>query len=122
MTDTLLALAAIATGIVLGVAASTARAAARGLDSIDGLCTLLLSRTYMIERSLGDLRPLNTHANMLGQVVEARKYEASEWATYVVCAVSWHGSLCLRSIDHPDRSGFWVHHDMVAERVREVAS
>lgn len=70
--------------------------------------------------ALSGLRPPNAHANMLGQVVEARKYEASDWEAYVVCAVSWHGSLCLRSIDAPDRRGFWVHHDKVADRVREA--
>ena len=73
-----------------------------------------------LSHEMQSVRPLNAHANMLGQVVDAKKYEASDWETYVVCAVSWHGSLCLRAIGRPDKSGFWVHHDKVAERVREV--
>ena len=97
-------------------------AAARGVTArLDRLEALVADGIRKASRDLEGVRPLNAHANMLGQVVEARKYEASDWETYVVCAVSWHGSLCLRRIDAPDRSGFWIHHDRVPERVREVA-
>lgn len=64
---------------------------------------------------------LNPYAEMLGREVEAKKYDGSDWERYVVVAVSWHGSLCLRETGDPKRKGFWVHHDRAMTHVREVA-
>lgn len=50
---------------------------------------------------------LNEHAYLLGKVVTARKYEASRWTLWRVVAVSWHGSLRLRSLEDPSEA-FWL--------------
>ena len=49
----------------------------------------------------------NEHAYLLGKVVMAKKYEASNWEAYRVVNVSWHGSLKLRSMEDPAYS-FWM--------------
>jgi hypothetical protein len=63
----------------------------------------------------------NEHAHMLGKVVEARKYDGSDWERCVVVAVSWHGSLCVRPCAELERRGWWMDAKRAATHVREVA-
>ena len=53
------------------------------------------------------------YANLLGTVVEARKYVAYEFEPCVVVAVSWHGSLGLRKLSDIYKQGFWLPHEKV---------
>lgn len=53
-------------------------------------------------------RSLNEHAWLLGREVEVKDIECDGWNRYVVSAVGWHGSLCLRRADQPSRRGWWV--------------
>ena len=63
----------------------------------------------------------NPHAHLLGQVVEARLYEGSDWERYIVVGVGWHGSLCIRRAAEPHGRGWWVKHSVLtADRFREV--
>ena len=73
------------------------------------------------EAAMGRLRPLNPHAHLLGQVVEARLYEGSDWERYIVVGVGWRGSLCIRRVADPHGRGWWVKHSVLtADRFREV--
>ena len=61
----------------------------------------------------------NEHAYLLGKIVVARKYEASDWGRYRVVAASWHGNLRLRSIVDPD-DAFWLPLGKRPTHLREV--
>ena len=63
----------------------------------------------------------NEHAYLLGKVVMAKRYEASDWERYLVVCVSWHGSLRLRPLGETDpRYAFWLEREKRATRLREI--
>jgi Flp pilus assembly protein TadG len=66
------------------------------------------------------LLPRNANARLLGQTVEAKVYEASDWRQMVIVAVSWKGAVAVRPIDEPEACAKWIRKDLVAERVRDV--
>lgn len=80
-------------------------------------CALVAWRAV---RGRRDERAMNPHARLLGQVVEARIYEASDWERCVVVAVGWHGAVCLRREDNQGTPGRWIPSYLAASRVREV--
>ena len=63
----------------------------------------------------------NENAYLLGKVVEAKRYEASDWERYLVVCVSWHGNLRLRPLGETDpRYAFWLDESKRATRLREI--
>lgn len=64
--------------------------------------------------------PLNPHAHLLGKVVEAKVYEASEWELMVVVAVGWHGAVCVRPLSDTSYRGRWIRSELAPSRIREV--
>lgn len=64
--------------------------------------------------------PLNPHAHLLGKVVEAKVYEASEWELMVVVAVGWHGAVCVRPLSDMRYGGRWIRSELAPSRIREV--
>ena len=62
----------------------------------------------MTVRSGGGRACASRYAWLLGREVEARVYEGRGWERYVVVAVGWHGSICVRRAEAPDRRGWWV--------------
>lgn len=79
-----------------------------------------LLKLNCVERELRE--GLNPHAHLLGKIVEARVYEASDWERMVVVAVSWKGGVCVRYASDPDGRGRWIKKQLVPYRVREVAN
>lgn len=77
-----------------------------------------LLKLNCVERELRE--GLNPHAHLLGKIVEARVYEASDWEPMVVVAVSWKGAVCVRYANDPDGRGRWIKKQFVPYRVREV--
>ena len=55
----------------------------------------------------------------LGTVVEAKKYEASDWVRCNVICTSWKGAMRVRPVGD-ERGGWWVPRSRVADRVREA--
>ena len=101
-------------GVVIGMTAVNHATIARLLDALQ-------RRTDEIRERVDGIKSptLNPYAHLLGRVVEAQRYEGGEWSQYVVVAVGWHGSMCLRSLTEPTRNGFWLHR-WEADRVREI--
>ena len=64
------------------------------------------------------LIPANPHAYKLGQVVEARVYEGSEWEPMKVVAVSHKGAVAVRPVMDPECPARWIDKRYVEERVR----
>lgn len=81
-------------------------------------CALVAWRAV---RGRRDGRAMNPHARLLGQVVEAKIYEASDWERMVVVAVSWEGAVCVRRLSNMRGRGRWIPKDKAPHRVREVA-
>ena len=71
-------------------------------------------------KRLERLQFANPHARLLGRVVEARIYEASDWERVVVVAVSWKGGVCVRPMRDMEAPGRWIRKQLVPDRVREV--
>lgn len=62
----------------------------------------------LAEGAPGVREATNRYAWLLGREVEARLYPGSGWERYVVVAVGWHGSVCVRRAEEPQRRGWWV--------------
>ena len=69
---------------------------------------------------LKSITPENPYAHLLGKIVEARVYEASDWEPMVVVAVSWKGSVAVRRVSDPESKARWIRKDVTRERVRMV--
>lgn len=69
---------------------------------------------------LKSVTPKNPYAHLLGRVVEARVYEASDWERMIVVAVSWKGAVAVRRVADPDSKARWIRKDVTKERVRMV--
>lgn len=110
----ILLLSQLTMGVVLGMMVVNHATYVRLLDAIQ-------RRTDEIREKVDGIKmpALNPYAHMLGRVVEAQRYEGGDWGTYVVVAVGWHGSMCLRSLTEPTRNGFWLHR-WESDRVRKV--
>lgn len=89
------------------------------LDDINGVRTIVDNVYDAVDGLRAD--DVNPYARMLGRVVEARKTEDSDWEPYVVVAVGWHGSMCLRTLSEPSRNGFWMHRED-RHRIRELVA
>ena len=63
--------------------------------------------------------PTNPHARLLGKVVNAKKYEGSEFEPMVVVAVSHKGALAVRPVGDPRQSARWIPKGKVERMVRE---
>lgn len=122
MTDPTLSLALLVTlPMLLLLVLRLALRIVRELSWIHDATCRVLAECHETRRMVAESVPINPHAHLLGRVVEARKYEISDWERYIVCAVGWHGSVCLRDVDDPDRKGFWVHGAVaMPDRFREV--
>ena len=62
---------------------------------------------------------MNPHAHRLGMVVDARKYEASEWVKCNVICVAWKGAVRVRPVGDVD-GGWWIRPENAAERLRKT--
>jgi hypothetical protein len=82
---------------------------------------LSLYRDYRAAaKKLMALQFANPYGRLLGRVVEAKVYEASEWERMVVVAVSWRGAVAVRPEKDVEARARWICKDLVAERVRGV--
>lgn len=80
----------------------------------------LSDQVARLEAERARAQALNPHAHLLGKVVEARVYEASEWERMVVVAVSWHGAVAVRPERDPQTTARWIRKELAPHRVREV--
>lgn len=62
---------------------------------------------------------LNPHCFMLGAVVDARKYDMSDWVRCNVICASWKGAVRVRPVGDDD-GGWWVSKDRIETHVRRV--
>ena len=64
--------------------------------------------------------PRNRYAEYLNKEVLAKIYEQSDWERCVVIAVTWHGSVCVRTVADIETKGRWIHHGIERGRIKEI--